>query len=138
MMHRYCFEALDKTLRSITHVPKPFGGKVVVLGGDFRQILPVVLKASRQDIVHATINSSQLWEECKVLKLHTNMRLQSSSNPSEVEEVKEFVDWILSIGNGEAGEQNDGEASVEIPEDMLIPIPKIHYWSCCSLYIRIC
>ncbi|XP_012841939.1 PREDICTED: uncharacterized protein LOC105962187 [Erythranthe guttata] len=121
MMHRYCFEALDKTLRSITHVPKPFGGKVVVLGGDFRQILPVVLKASRQDIVHATINSSQLWEECKVLKLHTNMRLQSSSNPSEVEEVKEFANWILSIGNGEAGEQNDGEASVEIPEDMLIP-----------------
>ncbi|XP_012828012.1 PREDICTED: uncharacterized protein LOC105949272 [Erythranthe guttata] len=121
MMHRYCFEALDKTLRSITHVPKPFGGKVVVLGGDFRQILPVVLKASRQDIVDATINSSQLWEECKVLKLHTNMRLQSSSNPSEVEEVKEFADWILSIGNGEAGEQNDGEASVEIPEDMLIP-----------------
>ncbi|XP_012833445.1 PREDICTED: uncharacterized protein LOC105954317 [Erythranthe guttata] len=121
MMHRYCFEALDKTLRSITHVPKPFGGKVVVLGGDFRQILPVVLKASRQDIVHATINSSQLWEECKVLKLHTNMRLQSSSNTSEVEEVKEFADWILSIGNGEAGEQNDGEASVEIPEDMLIP-----------------
>ncbi|XP_012837944.1 PREDICTED: uncharacterized protein LOC105958489 [Erythranthe guttata] len=49
------------------------------------------------------------------------MRLQSSSNPSEVEEVKEFADWILSIGNGESGEQNDGEASVEIPEDMLIP-----------------
>ncbi|XP_012839907.1 PREDICTED: uncharacterized protein LOC105960287 [Erythranthe guttata] len=121
MKHRYCFEALDKTLRSITHVPKPFGGKVVVLGGDFRQILHVVLKASRQDIVHATINSSQLWEDCKVLKLHTNMRLQSSSNPSEVEEVKKFADWILSIGNGEAGEQNDDEASVEIPEDMLIP-----------------
>ncbi|KAL7108666.1 hypothetical protein ACP275_06G126400 [Erythranthe tilingii] len=108
MMHRYCFEALDKTLRSITHVLKPFGGKVVVLGGDFRHILPVVLKASRQDIVHATINSSQLWEDCKVLKLHTNMRLQSSSNLFEVEEVKKFADWILSIGNGEAGEQNDG------------------------------
>ncbi|KAL7135356.1 hypothetical protein ABFS83_11G089300 [Erythranthe nasuta] len=103
MMHIYFFETLDKTLRSITHVPKPFGGKVVVLGGDFRQILPVVLKASRQDIVHAMINSSQIWEDCKVLKLHTNMRLQSSSNPSE------------------AGEQNDGESPVEIPEDMLIP-----------------
>ncbi|KAL9156089.1 hypothetical protein ABFS82_09G049500 [Erythranthe guttata] len=121
MMHTYCFEALDKTMRSITHVPKPFGGKVVVLGGDFRQILPVVLKASREDIVHATINSSQLWKDCTVLKLHTNMRHQSSSNPSEVEEIKESADWILSIGNGEAGEKNDGEASVEIPVDMLIP-----------------
>ncbi|XP_012842071.1 PREDICTED: uncharacterized protein LOC105962315 [Erythranthe guttata] len=124
MMHIHCFEALDKTLRSITHVLKIFGGKVVVLGGDFRQILPIVLKASRQDIVHATINSSQLWEDCKVLNLHTNMRLQSSSNPSEVEEVKEFADWILSIGNGEAGEQNDGKAFVDISEDMLIPDSK--------------
>ncbi|KAL7111175.1 hypothetical protein ACP275_05G071400 [Erythranthe tilingii] len=74
MMHRYCFEALDKTMKSILQVDKPFGGKVVVLGGDFRQILPVVLKASRQDIV----------------------------------------------GNGDVEEQNDGENSIEIPDDMLI------------------
>lgn len=44
MMHRYCFEALDQTLRDILRFKntsssdKPFGGKIVVLGGDFRQI----------------------------------------------------------------------------------------------------
>ncbi|XP_012856909.1 PREDICTED: ATP-dependent DNA helicase PIF1-like [Erythranthe guttata] len=48
MMHINCFEALDKTMKSILQVDKPFGGKMVVLGGDFRQILPVVLKASRE------------------------------------------------------------------------------------------
>ncbi|XP_012829805.1 PREDICTED: uncharacterized protein LOC105950963 [Erythranthe guttata] len=121
MMHKYCLEALEKTMRSITHVPKPFCGKVIVLGGDIKLILPVVLKASRQDIIHTTINSHPLWKDCKVLKLHMNMRLQSSSNPFELEEINEFADWILSIGNGDAGEQNDCEASVEIPEDMLIP-----------------
>jgi ATP-dependent DNA helicase PIF1 len=42
------------------------GGKIVVFGGDFRQILPVVPKGSRVDIVHATINSSFLWRNCKV------------------------------------------------------------------------
>ncbi|XP_012844362.1 PREDICTED: uncharacterized protein LOC105964384 [Erythranthe guttata] len=76
--------ALDKTMKSLLHVDIPFGGKVVVLGRDFRQILPVVLKASRQDIV------------------------------------REFGDWILKVGNGDGGEQNDGEASLEIPDDMLI------------------
>ncbi|KAL7132310.1 hypothetical protein ABFS83_12G064800 [Erythranthe nasuta] len=99
---------------------KPFGGKVVVLGGDFRQILPVVLKASRQDIVHATINSSPLWNFCRVMKLTKNMRLQSCSSPSNVDEIKEFGDWILNVGNGDVGEDNDGEASIEIPDDMLI------------------
>ncbi|XP_012856929.1 PREDICTED: uncharacterized protein LOC105976186 [Erythranthe guttata] len=120
MMHRYCFEALDSTMRSILQSDEPFGGKVVVLGGDFRQILPVILKASRQDIVHATINSSPLWKNCKVLTLHNNMRLQSSVSSSTVEEIKEFADWILKIGNGEVGEENDGEVSIEIPHDMLI------------------
>jgi ATP-dependent DNA helicase PIF1 len=38
MMHRHCFEALDRTLQDITQCRLPFGGKVVVLGGDFRQV----------------------------------------------------------------------------------------------------
>lgn len=49
---------------------------MVVFGGDFRQILPVVPKGSRQDIVHVTICSSELWNHCEVLKLARNMRLQ--------------------------------------------------------------
>ncbi|XP_012846845.1 PREDICTED: uncharacterized protein LOC105966812 [Erythranthe guttata] len=101
-------------------VDKLFGGKVVVLGGDFRQILPVVLKASRQDIVYATINSSPLWNLCCVMKLNKNMRLQSCSSPSNVDEIKEFGDWILKDGNEDDGKQNDGEASIEISDDMLI------------------
>ncbi|KAM0868724.1 hypothetical protein ACQ4PT_041140 [Festuca glaucescens] len=46
MTHRKCFEALDRSLRDVLsdHDPlladEPFGGKVVVLGGDLRQILP--------------------------------------------------------------------------------------------------
>lgn len=44
MCHRFVFEALDRTLRDILSVAdpdaatKPFGGKTVLLGGDFRQI----------------------------------------------------------------------------------------------------
>jgi len=56
MMNKLCFQAFDRTLRDITratnedNADKPFSGKVVVLGGDFRQILPVVRKGSRYDI----------------------------------------------------------------------------------------
>ncbi|XP_050878203.1 uncharacterized protein LOC127082025 [Lathyrus oleraceus] len=41
---------------------KLFGGKVIVFGGDFRQILPVVPRGSRSDIIHSTINSSYIWD----------------------------------------------------------------------------
>ena len=42
MAHRYHLEAFDRTLRDVTGNDDPFGGKVLVLGGDFRQILPVI------------------------------------------------------------------------------------------------
>ena len=83
MTNRFCFEALDRSLRDVMRCAgrdasdKPFGGLVVVFGGDFRQILPVVPKGSRQDIVHAAIFSSKsIWNSCKVLKLTRNIRLQ--------------------------------------------------------------
>jgi hypothetical protein len=50
MMHRQAFEAVDWTMCDLmqlddTHTNKKiFGGKTMVLGGDFRQILPVVPK----------------------------------------------------------------------------------------------
>jgi len=35
MIHKFAFEAVDRTFRDITQIDKPFGGKVFVLGGDF-------------------------------------------------------------------------------------------------------
>jgi len=98
MMHRYYFEAFDRSMRDImsydgvdnTH--KPFGGLTVVLGGDFRQILLVVRKGSREDILAATVNASKLWKYCKVLKLTNNMRLRGSPNVEEQHDIKQFAD----------------------------------------------
>ncbi|XP_057444045.1 uncharacterized protein LOC130736220 [Lotus japonicus] len=87
MLNKNCFQALDRTLRDImrqedeSNMDKPFGGKVVVLGGDFRQILPVIPKGGRQGIVSATVNSSDLWKYCKFLKLTKNMRLRTTGSP---------------------------------------------------------
>ncbi|GAU38772.1 hypothetical protein TSUD_279250 [Trifolium subterraneum] len=71
MMHRHCFE-----------------------------ILPVIPKGTRQEVVNATINSSHLWRYCEVLTLTTNMRLLTGSSDSDVEERKNFSEWILGIGDG--------------------------------------
>ncbi|XP_074318687.1 uncharacterized protein LOC141655509 [Silene latifolia] len=121
MLNPFCFEALDRTLRDILRSPtKPFGGKVIVFGGDFRQILPVIPKGSRQDIVLSAINASYLWSFCKVLKLTKNMRLLSSNTDVDLAKVKEFSDWILKLGDGLLGDPNDAEATIEIPEEILI------------------
>ncbi|KEH41860.1 PIF1-like helicase [Medicago truncatula] len=48
------------------------------------------------------------------------MRLQIGSSCSDVNELKEFSDWILNVGDGNIEDNNDGEAEIEIPDDMLI------------------
>lgn len=126
MVQRFCVEALDRSLRDIMRfsnpksMEQPFGGKVVVFGGDFRQILPVIPKGSRQDIVYSAINSSYLWDFCRVLSLTPNMRIQAGSSDSNLNEIKEFSEWILRVGDGKEGDPNDGEANIQIPENILI------------------
>ncbi|XP_057761126.1 uncharacterized protein LOC130981559 [Arachis stenosperma] len=126
MLNKICYEALDKSLKDILRSSSsynedlPFGDKVVVLGGDFRQILPVIPMGSRQDIVQATINSSYLWSSCKVITLSQNMRLTVGVPESNSIEIKQFAQWLLRIGDGLEGDSIDGESEVNIPEEILI------------------
>ncbi|XP_021986585.1 uncharacterized protein LOC110883027 [Helianthus annuus] len=48
------------------------------------------------------------------------MRLTVGVLPSTVEETKRFSEWLLDIGEGKVGGDNDGVATVEIPSDLLI------------------
>ncbi|KAK1424399.1 hypothetical protein QVD17_19728 [Tagetes erecta] len=126
MVHKHGFEALDRSLKDIfrtegnSSCDLPFGGRVIVFGGDFRQILPVVPNGSRQQIVSSSISSSYIWRNCKVLKLTKNLRLSCSKNAVDMEQTKMFAKWLLEIGEGNMGGMNDGEATVEIPNDLLI------------------
>ena len=110
MTHKHAFEALDKTLKDIMSMKNPhakdqtFGGKTVLLGGDFRQTLPVVPQGSRADTVLASISHSYLWNVCHKFPLKTNMRVNQDE--------KEFSDWLLKVGEGrlqsEQEDENDG------------------------------
>ena len=125
MTHKFCFEALDRTLNDImngiTKQSSVFLGKVIIFGGDFRQILPVIPGGSRSDIVNAIINSSYIWDHCEVLKLTKNMcMLQEGLQSTTVAEIQEFSDWIVQIGDGKLQEPNDGLVEIEIPREFLI------------------
>ena len=120
MAHKFCFEALDRTLRDILSNDQIFGGKVIVFGGDFRQILPVIPRGNRSDIVHASINSSYIWDSCEVLTLTKNMRLQQNPMSPNSQELKDFSEWLLKVGEGKLSEPNDGNVEIDIPDEFLI------------------
>ncbi|XP_057452941.1 uncharacterized protein LOC130744804 [Lotus japonicus] len=67
---------------------KHFGGQVVVVGGDFRQILPVILKGSRSDIISSAVNSFYLWKYFKPIgdddsniEIPSDLLVRESNNP---------------------------------------------------------
>jgi ATP-dependent DNA helicase PIF1 len=128
--HRYCFEALDRTLRDILSDIKPtarhtqFGGMTVVLGGDFRQTLPVIQNSTKDQILKACVVNSYLWHKCSVMQLTENMRLDSRSlSHLDREELRMFAEWLLRVGSGtEPYIQIQNETNyIKIPEPLLLP-----------------
>lgn len=84
MAKKQTIEALDSMLQDITNNHNLFGGKVVVLGGDFRQVLPVIPKGTREDCVNASLIKSYSWQHLNKYKLKTNMRAQFDPSFSEI------------------------------------------------------
>ncbi|PIA42625.1 hypothetical protein AQUCO_02000220v1 [Aquilegia coerulea] len=91
MQHRFCVEAVDRTLRDIREIKEPFGGVTVVLGGDFKQTLPFITKGTRQEIVRACLTKSHLWSGVRLLTLVKNMRL------NKIKRCKSTMDLLFKV-----------------------------------------
>ncbi|XP_024964511.1 uncharacterized protein LOC112504793 [Cynara cardunculus var. scolymus] len=110
MAKRQAVEALDRTMQDITGVRLPFVGKIMIMGGDFRQVLPVMRHGTRAQIVDSSLRMSPIWSSIKKLRLTINMR--ALTDPW-------FSDFLLRVGDGDE-ESVDGNF-IRIPDDMAIP-----------------
>ena len=138
MGHRYLFECLDRSLRDVMGVvdaarsEQPFGGITVLCAGDWRQILPVVIKGRQAQIVGASLLKSPLWANVVKLQLVTNMRVALAAGGEGGEagnEVAEFVEFLDSVGTGRippvALGGDPGECVIQVPEDLIFR-PEVH------------
>ena len=93
-----------------------FGGKIMLFGGDFRQVLPVVRKGRREDVVDASLCHSFIWKYTEVLRLTENMRLINRN--LDVTE-RGFAKWLLDIGNGDLHADSVSN-DITLPQSMLL------------------
>ncbi|KYN10408.1 ATP-dependent DNA helicase PIF1, partial [Trachymyrmex cornetzi] len=80
MAPRYALEIIDRTLRDFTKNKLPFGGKIIIMGGDFRQLLPIKTHSTRNEIVDLSIKFSSTWKYFEKFTLSKNMRVLSFKN----------------------------------------------------------
>ena len=85
------YKLVDQFLRDVMRIDLPFGGKVVVMAGDWRQTLPIA--HSRADTLAKCLCSyDAYWSIITKHKLTLNMR----ANPDQVE----FKEMLLAMGEG--------------------------------------
>ena len=121
MMHKVLLDSLDMTLRGLAdanHAHLPFGGKVLVLAGDFRQQLPVTPRANPCEIIDSCAVNAKSWEHITTLVLNTNHRLVTNDDNLE------FADLIDRIGRGVNDVVDGTDTSVELPQRILLDIKK--------------
>jgi hypothetical protein len=92
---------------------RPFGGKVLVVGGDFRQLLPVLPRASEAEILanmplqHYTMRDGTF----KKYSLTDNIRLRLSGDDDPTHR-----EWLLRLGAGELPYESELHAfAVQLP-----------------------
>ena len=114
MISNVLFDCLDRSLQEICNDKRVFGGKFVIFGGDFRQILPVTPRGSRANIVISCIKSNPMWPRFRPLTLSKNMRADPQA--------KEFSTYLLKIGEGQLPRVSDANRwIVALREDIIVP-----------------
>lgn len=111
MLTKHGLRCIDQLLREVMQIQQPFGRKVIVIGGDFRQTLPVVAKGTRVDIIECCIKCTPLWQIFTKLPLSVNMRSNHENDHNN---------WLLSVGSGTLPEISGVPCnSIEIPPHMM-------------------
>ncbi|EGT35548.1 hypothetical protein CAEBREN_00452 [Caenorhabditis brenneri] len=104
MSPKASLETVDTLFRKLMDVDTPFGGKTVVLGGDFRQVLPVMDKGGAAEQIANSIKKSGLWPLFQVFHLKTNVRVTADA--------LEWSKELLRIGDGKVGAKVTGEMPI--------------------------
>ncbi|CAI0430085.1 unnamed protein product [Linum tenue] len=133
MTHRQAFEAMNRTFCDLMNIPligpghKLFGGKTVLLGGDFRQTLPVIPESGREQTVDGSLTRSDIWSSFTLLRLSRNMRIDNSAaNEAIIGNKYTFGEWVLALGDGKLPTKRFKEDTpsdwIEIPYLFLVQL----------------
>lgn len=92
MCSKHIILGVDRFMRDLCQIDEPFGGKIVLFAGDFRQTLPIVKGGNIARSVSICFkNCTELWSKVKHYSLVENMRASSDIR---------FSQWLLNIGDG--------------------------------------
>ncbi|EFP08202.1 hypothetical protein CRE_31575 [Caenorhabditis remanei] len=109
MTDKRIVEAVDTMLQQVKQLDVPFGGVLMIMGGDWRQILPIVEGVRGYGVARYTLKTSDLWKKMEKFVLSENQR--AITDP-------EYAARILAIGDG-TNYVNEKFQNINIPEEFV-------------------
>jgi hypothetical protein len=92
MIHNMVAECVDFSLQDLHSNNSPFGGKVMVFVGDFKQLPPVVKKGKGE---YSTLRKCIWWSTANKIQFTKNFRALDNQG---------FISELDQIGNGSVGD----------------------------------
>ena len=117
-LHKNFLDDLNEKLKDLKENNLPFGGISVILSGDFKQTLPIVIRSHQLAQIRVCIKKSRLWNLFKnnQFSFTTNMRLQQVTNIEDHQELDEFQRFLADMGKGNIDVDYDG--NIRLPENL--------------------
>ncbi|CAO4381268.1 unnamed protein product [Caenorhabditis nigoni] len=107
MSDKRILDAVSLLFKDLKNMPEyDFGGVLTIMGGDWRQILPIVEGAKGRGVEQFILKNSELWPKIEKFELTENKRAES--DPA-------YARRILQIGDG----SNMVNSMVHIPESFI-------------------
>jgi len=114
MSDKRVYACVDRCLRDVSSSKRPFGGKLMLLGGDWKQLLPIVRGITTRGVVQFTLRKSEYWDDFKKMELKKNMRAKDAGQV--------FPKFLDSVGRGV---QDNEDRNNEIPRNTVTLDPSI-------------
>ncbi|XP_074306205.1 uncharacterized protein LOC141641445 [Silene latifolia] len=109
MAKHQAIEHFENTIRDVCSSSLFFCGKIVVFGGDFLQVLPIIPKITLREAINSSFVMSPLWP--KLEKIHLTVNMCAMRDPA-------FGNFILGVGDSSHPFEN-GE-DIKVPRSIII------------------
>jgi hypothetical protein len=110
----YAYNSVDILLKDLMKNELPFGGKTLLMAGDFRQTLAIYKHGSVTDILSITVKKSNIWPYVKKFSLTENLRANTNAS--------QFKNWTIDLGDGKLASkfQTDTEDVIALPNECVL------------------
>jgi hypothetical protein len=113
MVHKEALRIIDHLLKNVMGNDRLFGGKLILVGGDYQQLLPVVNNVTGVEAAQYSPCYSRLWPRFKMFTLRENRRAV---------EDPEYAAHLAHVGSGTHPRVEPyGERAYRVRQDLLVP-----------------